>query len=369
MRANHPNKLPGSLVSALFAVVVIAGSLGQAFADSKPYFVTRGSDVFTGGWYNNGVSSCAAANYQSPQNPAIATNKNYYGGIMGFADASGSRTGASSDLGAFSLGNIEADQAPTALYGFYTGPAGAGPANNGTRSLSFANSGAGINSNTNWGGLFEGAFSQSNCIPDYFGTKQNTSPVPSGSFPGISSADGQYLVGGSPYTLGGGSVGVGKNVALFVNGDLYITGNIDYATPYTASTSPKFVVVVKGDIYVGPGVSKLEGWYIAQPNGANKGAIWTCVDPTDPNGSPTPSGTKDTWVRSNCGNQLSINGALTAAQVNLGRINDGLGSANPGNAAEVVNFIPEMVIGGPFFNPPNTINAPIQSLISLPPVF
>jgi hypothetical protein len=369
MRANHPSKLPGSLISAMFAFVVIAGSLGQAFADSKPFFNTAGSDISTGGWYANGAICSVGGKYQSPQNPnppiSTSANKAYYGGLMGFADG-GARRGASSDLGAFSLGNIDANQAAGSMYGFYTGPAGAAPANNGTRSLSFANTGTGINSNTNWGGSFEGTFLQSNCIPDYYGTKQNTSPAPASSFPGVDGADGQYLVSGTPYPLGGGTVPAGKNIALFVNGDVYISGNIRYGA-HTASTSPKFVLVARGNIYIDPSVSQLDGWYIAQaPAGGtsttNDGKIWTCHDSSS--AKPT-----DKYVRARCiDSPLTVNGSLTAKEVILDRVTNG--NNIPGASAEVINYIPEMVMGGPFFGPPPATNtAPIQSLISLPPVF
>lgn len=374
MRANYPSKLPGSLVSAVFAFVVVAGSLGQAFAvvDSKPYFVTKGSDVFTGGWFASGGCP-GSATYQNPQNsfPPISSsaNKSYFGGIMGFADASGSRSGASSNLAAFSLGNLEADQTPVNLYGFYTGPPNVAPATNGTRSLSFANNGFGINPISNWGGFFEGAFSHSNCIPDY-GTKQNLPPNAPTAWAGSFNPGGQFTYSGGTLNLTNGSsqqINASTNLAIFVTGDVYIDRNITYGG-HLASTSPKFVLVVQGNIYIDPGVTQLDGWYIAQPKAGgtastNDGKIWTCHDGS--NTQPT-----DTYVRTQCiDDPLTVNGALTAKEVDLARVTSPGATTIPALSAETVNFIPEMVIGGPFFNPPTTITAPIQSLISLPPVF
>ena len=40
-----------------------------------------------------------------------------------------------------------------------------------------------------------------------------------------------------------------------------------------------------------------------------------------------------------------------------------------GDSAEVINYNPSMVIGGQFFNPTPAQNPPIDSLISLPPIF
>ena len=400
MRAVPLKKIPVILLSLAVALVLLVSSLAHtraatqctpALVASCPYFVTKGSDIFTGGWFNQAAIACNGpsliANYQSPQNtnPPIvsAANKGYFGGVLAYTDISGSRTGAASDLGAFSLGNIEADQTATSLYGFYTGLAGAAPITNGTRSLSFANQGAGINSTTNWGGLFEGGFLQSNCIPDYYNNPKNGAKTPLGSGYTINQlaldgASGNYAVAGNA-TLTGGMVpanSAGKGIAYFVAGDLTISGDVFYA-PHMASTSPKFALVVQGNIYIDPVVKNLAGWYIAQPSpvgSTSKGTIWTCVTSGDiTGGDPNmATGLTDTWMRAHCGppvsGPLTINGALTAKQVNLGRI-DASGTPLPLTSSETVNYIPEMAIGGGFFNQPPSTTAPIQSLISLPPVF
>ena len=368
MRANHPNKLSNSLVSAVFAFVVIAGSLGQAFADSKPYFVTKGSDIFTGGYFTSGAN--CTTNYQEPTYPANSSNS-YKGAILGYANVGASRTGAHSDLGAFSLGLVEGGTAGIDDYGFFSGLSG-------TKSLSFSNNDRyNIGATKYWGGIFEGVSLKSNCIPDYYSNPKNGAKTPLGSGytinqSALDAASGNYSITGNA-TLTGGTVPAnwaGKGIAYFVDGDVTISGDVSYDL-HTASISPKFALVVQGNIYIKPGVKNLAGWYIAQPKPASSttgGVIWTCVDPGsldgDPGGPP-----KDTWMRINCTSPLTVNGALTAKQVNLGRIDASGNPLPPLPGSETVNYIPEMAIGGGFFNQPPSTTAPIQSLISLPPVF
>jgi hypothetical protein len=313
-----------------------------------PYFKTAGSDLFAGGWFTNASSQCVAANYQNPTYGGGAPSNQYTGAVMTFAEAS--RAGASSDLGAYALGILEGN-APS-HYGFVTGPAG-------TNSLSFANTGSYLGSN--WGGLFEGAGLNSNCIPNYFDTKSVGATSP-GSI-NLNAAKGVYNVGST--TLGGGTVPAGANIAYFVSGDLTITGDVRYAA-HTASTSPKFVVVVRGNIYINHTVQQLDGWYIAQSTAggtpaSNDGRIWTCRD-------GSVGSTDDIWIRTSCKSPLTVNGSLTAKQVNFGRITEN-GNPLPAAPTEVVNYVPEMALGGGFFNQQNSASGKIQSLISLPPVF
>lgn len=347
----------GAALAIVFTALV---PLSTAFADTKPYFRTLDGGPFTGGWFNNINSSCSSSgNYQSPF-VGPSTNRNYRGAIMGWANLS-NRPGASSSLDAFATGLIEGPDSSSTNspnYGFYTGLPTAGPSPNGSRSLSFSNSGSSVA--RFWGGIFEGAALNAHCIPDYYNTKQDgTPPAWSGNF-SASSPTNQFRWGGGDIS---GTVPLGKTVIIFASGDVRITGTgIRYASGYTIDNVPKFALVVQGNIYITPGVTQLDGWYIAQPRPSNisgTGVVWTCN-----NGTSTVS---DTFIRSNCNSQLIIKGALTAKQVNLSRISGNLGSGS----AEDINFSPEMILGGPFFEggPGSSTTGVIQSLISLPPVF
>jgi len=334
-----------------------------------PYVKTFGADVFAGGWFSTNTTNCAA-NYQNNQTSASGDN----GGILTYAKTSGSNAagGASSQYGAFALGNIDGPASPD---GFYSAGAQAGSLR--VSYLSFANS-----VNGQWGGQFEGGSNQGHCIPDYYTSKQtNISAYPSGiSVDNLGSGNYTIDASGGTYTLslGSGTIPAGKNIALFVNGSVYINGNITYAAHNPANV-PKFAIVAKGNIYIAHNVGQLTGWYIAQPSGSgalatdeNDGVIWDCDDNDQANAVVA------TWIQSNCGSKLTINGALIAKHVNLHRINGDVATAGTGedtlagangsnNVSEVINYTPDMVIGGPFFNASSSYN--LDSLVSLPPVY
>jgi len=350
-------------ISALvLGIAYLFFSSGLALADSRPYFRAYGADIFSGGWFNSGANSCspAASTFQAPTYSGL-TNL-YKGGIMTYAKNNGG--GAGSQFGAEALGLIEGNNGSEPLYGFTSGSGG-------YNKLSFANSSS-LSVTNFWGGFWEGsdAHQASHCLPDYFGTKQNSPKPWSGSL--SAAASGQYSSGS--LTLSTDTISAGKNITIFVSGDVYISGTgITYASGYTADNVPKFALVVKGNIYIAPTVTRMDGLYIAQPDTTNdttinnSGVIWTCHDST----TTVPP---DTYVRSNCGSKLTINGSIIAKQVAFLRIGGDLAGAGPnepagsGNIAEVINYSPEMVIGGGFFNSVSS-GYKIESLISLPPVF
>ena len=187
-------------------------------------------------------------------------------------------------------------------------------------------------------------------------------------------ASGQYIANGLTLNAGPEVVSAGKTVTLFVNGNVYIGGNITYAPGYNADNVPKFALVTRGNIFIDPAVSRLDGLYIAQPDTTSaatisaSGVIWTCH-------GNSPDVPNTVYVSSACRTKLTFNGAVIAKQVNLLRGNGDVASAaagegsNSGNIAEVFNFTPEMVIGGGFFNSTTGNQYKIESLISLPPVF
>ncbi len=346
-----------SLISLIAAFCLLPTAV---FADTKPYFKVFGGDVFAGGWIDSNSGDCTTsdANYQAPTYSPL-TNQ-FAGGILAFANST--RHGASTNFGAFAQGLIEGNNA--SQYGFYAGASG-------TSALSF--------SNTNnvsadyWGGYWAGATPQVHCIPDYYDTKQS-SPADLGTAANVdlaSLASGQYKVvpAGASINISSSATSIarGKTVTLFVNGNAYIKSNITYQSGYTYSDVPKLAIIAKGEIYIDPSVTQVDGLYIAQPSsGATGGDIWTCHDAS--NSSPDGS-----YLRANCATKLTINGAIIAKQVYLMRVKGDLASAganevaSSANIAEVINYIPAMVVGGPFFS--SGSGSDIDSLISLPPVF
>jgi hypothetical protein len=388
MKVAHVRYLP---IALLYAAFIFLTAASPASADTKPYFKTYGDDVMSGGWFHDGIncSTGSSSNYQDPtfSNAALSIGADSkMGGILTYANNDGaghSTGGASSQFGVRSLGAVDGDTVSTGVKGFYSDGAQTAAGAN-YNALTFANNGGG------WGGNFEGAYRWSNCIPDYYSqlppTATNVGGAPLSSYVGTSDYYKVNVAAGSLYDLnnsGPVSVGDGKKVRVFVNSDVYIKNNIIYGGGNDANNMPKFVLVVKGSIYIDPSVTRLDGFYIAQPNNAanavntDTGIIWTChpddqnpIDYTYPANPPCSS------------TPLVVNGALVAKQINFLRGRGNVAAANTGedtlagglgsgNIAEIINYTPQMVIGGGFFdNKENTASGlPIDSIVSLPPVF
>lgn len=359
-----------------FAAVIFGLSLvlipAIVHAATEPYLKTFGADVMSGGWFVNG-GKCDTSPSGYYQDPKYSNNQSpLAGGIITYENYS--KGGASSQYSAFALGEVESNRANN--YGFYSANSFA-RGGNGNKMLTFANTSPG-------GGNYEGSIRQSNCIPDYYSKSSQTSLgsfSPDGSFPG---SDGAYQYtppSSTPAQLFGGSVNIapGRKVTIFIKGNVWISDNITYSAD-TADNTTKFALVVLGNIFIAPNVTQMDGLYVAQPDPSDPspvtddtGNIWTCHDQntTDPVDMP--------YVWKNCKNNLVINGSLVAKQVNFLRIPGDVNSASSGettptgaeatkNVAEIINFTPEMVVGGPFFNPSGS-TFQIQSLTSLPPLF
>lgn len=366
-------------------------SVPLAHADTKPYFKVYGADIFAGGWFNNGSTACSTAlgsNYQDSDTTG-ATDRN--GGIVTFTKSSGSGNplgGSSGQYGVFALGAIDGNF--NSGNGFYSDSTKKGSVK--ADSLTFSN-----NNSDDFGGSFQWAKGTSphtragNCIPDYYspttsgGKRDSTAKeFDASSIPGWYGASGQFWyknIANDPTPLNLISapltVGAGQHFTVFVNGNVFIGSNITYANNSTPDTVPKFALVVNGSIYVGPGVTQLDGLYIAQPNPAtanpmqaDTGVFWTChLNSTAPVDDALPN---------TCSQRLTVNGAVIAKQVQFMR---SAGSDVPSatttasenlsaqNSSETFNFTPEMIMGGPFFNPTPVTTLKIQSLISLPPIF
>jgi hypothetical protein len=368
------------LLLIAFCFFWLAVALVPSAGAAKPVFFINNGDAFTGGWFNPPPSikkncrelldSSNQPFYQGPADPTDVANQ-YKGTLLAFANG---RTGAGTEYAAYSLGSIQSDQTANS-YGFYTG-LGVSPTN-----LSFAEPKAG-----NWGGFFEGTVKQTNCVVDYFHTKQQgAAETWTNSSVVGTSLNTQYYCDDSSgcYDYAGGilklvhnneaqvlvpdsATGATHKTTIFVDGDVYIGSNITYPAGYTIDTIPKFALVVQGNIYIGPGVTQLDGLYIAQPDPADgdqvdddTGVIWTCHDST----KNLPS--LDPYIKTNCGSPLTINGAVIAKQINFVRTAGDYNTA----PAETINYTPAMVLGGPFFNRVPKPTLTTQGIISLPPIF
>jgi len=207
----------------------------------------------------------------------------------------------------------------------------------------------------------------------------------------------RYMMSGPLLTLAGATIPAGSQNAVYVDGDVYITNDITFtAGAGTQAQLPYFALIVSGNIYISPTVKRIDGMYIAQPRNLNAaapsdGRIYTCA----PGGTaPTPAN-----VYSSCSTeQLVVNGALVAQQVKFMRTYktlreavafeepnsiDGAGVVTPDyatgsgtNAAEVINYTPEMYLAtSPLRDPGQTsagssgLYGKYDAIFSLPPVY
>ncbi|HJQ09140.1 MAG TPA: hypothetical protein VJ836_06695 [Candidatus Saccharimonadales bacterium] len=296
---------------------------------AKPYLRVFGGDVSAG----NGQSTA----------PGVCVNNNS-AAVVSWNRGTPGYTGAGAQYAVLALGRIN---------GFATshGNTPVGP-----NRLAFANTG-GIS------GLdFGGSLGSQPCIPDYY------SRMPAGAAPfggNISAMGGGSFRASGPLALAAGNINPGQRSVLYVNGDVLITGPITYPGGWNTNTMPSFTLVVRGNIYVSRTVSRLDGVFIAQPNGASGGTIYTCANPDLPATAVLTTGGA---VFSSCSAGLEINGAFVAKQVQFLRTRGTL-TADPAlntSIAEIFNFSPALWMAQPPV--PAGAGTDYDAIISLPPV-
>jgi len=306
----------------------------------KPYFKVFGGGLTVGSGFNSGTTTCTTSGS---------------GQVSAFASNSPSFHGASTqyDLKALS---------PVATTFYSSG--GRQPTTPNFKALTLANN---VTSGT-YGGNFGGT----SCITDYYSTtKQSGISSLAGLNANLAVIDGlaglsNQIESSAGATITGGTLGVGGKLVIYVTGDVYISGSITLATTYTNGVSdiPFFALVVRGNIKIAPGVTTLEGLYIAQPNGATGGTVYTCLnaDNSVPN------------LFALCGTKLTFNGSVVAKSIKLLRT---AGTLFPGianettastNIAEVFNGMPELYIANPAFKIDDTATELYDSVTSLPPL-
>lgn len=270
----------------------------QVSVSKKPYLRVFGGDVMAGG-----VTSCG--NWL----PSSGTS----GSILAFSKSDGSAALSGKGAGTQLLA-----QALSAINGFSSAQhraAAASPLPD--KGLTFANTGA---------SLFGGAFGLGNCPPDYWGNPTAITGIPPITLPMDFTLSGSYLSSGllviTPL-IGGGTVANGKKIIYYVDGDVHIKQNITYQTvPGWSSPDdiPSFTLIARGNIYIDPGVTQLDGTYIAQPRPGNSGGtLYTCQF--------LPPSYVD--VATDCINPLTITGAVVARTVKLQRSSGTVREANP----------------------------------------
>jgi len=379
MRQALAKKLFAGSVTALFTLIGLMPA-SIAYADTYPYLKSTNGDLSAGGWFGADCNQATNPNFQDAFYTGGGISDNSAGGIYTYAQLSGSYQGSSSQYAAYAQGLIDKGSAPN---GFFSGSVNAVAVNN---TLSFANvynlpsppAPGGYTSGI-WGGS---AHDVTQCIPDYYTLKQPSS-VTVLTGPLSPSASGAYTAdgtGANAYALNTSALTIpaGVNISIFVNGNVYIGGNITYAAHDTTNI-PRLAIVAKGDIFVdGNNVTRLDGLYIAQPDNSKfndathavvtdnkQGVFYSC------HGQAASQTIDSGFLIGNCQKPLTINGAVIAKEVNLLRISGDI----TGAPAETFNYSSDMVLAGPFFpgsssGSSSANGTPVFARItSLPPVF
>lgn len=311
---------------------------------NRPYLKVFGSDVMAGSGFG---STCTL--------PATSPS------VIGFAKqlTSGPNTGkwvgAGAQMAVLANGNVDSFASS-----FIHDPAA-------PSTLVFSNESAATP-------IFGGGFGTKFCDDDFWATKSTALTASAGAIPALHAlSDGQHqYTDGS--VISSAPQPITKRIAIYIDGNVTITTNIalDTSAVATAGSFPSFYLIVRGNIYVAPNVTRLDGTYVAMPKfpatalgtPADGGRIFTCTD----NGS-TPS--QAALYGACVTNKLTINGSFSATRVNFLRGGGSLRAAtaaeqpNSSNIAEIFNFIPEMLLTTPA--PQVTTTGQYDSVISLPP--
>jgi len=157
----------------------------------------------------------------------------------------------------------------------------------------------------------------------------------------------------------------GRRITVYVNNDVQINGNINYPASWSSGNPPLLQLVVKGNIFIRNNVSRIDGVFITQKQGATGGTIYTCTTGAS---ALIPDGN----LYNRCNSKLTINGAFIANEVQFlrtrGTRQQGTaGETNgSGNIAEVFNFSPALWMAQPV----GSLSGPVKYdlITSLPPI-
>lgn len=323
------------------------------------YFEVNGSDVAAGASFATGSGATEVVCSVAP--------KVGEAGIVGWNNNTPpGYTGAGGQYAAFAMGQIQE---------FVTNQGNGKTSNGEPNGLTFANraESPGLPDVNLPSGMFGGMSGDAPCV-DYWKDRPGAvTALPSGPVSGW--PDGNYYTT-SDVNLGAANIPDGKNISLFVEGNVAISGDLTYASATTTWANrnliPSFKLIVHGSIFIGAGVGQLDGIYAAIPttgesnknnqfSAPNAGTITTCSQSAFTSYDPNLALSNGMSVA--CSNKpLVFNGSVSAQQLWLLRSYGGIATGQP---AEVFNYQPEI-----WLKPKGTKSyAPqYQSIIGLPPV-
>jgi hypothetical protein len=313
-----------------------------------PFFSAKGGDVAAGASF---ATSDAAR-------PCGVAQSNSQAGVSSWNQNAGVYSGAGGEYGTFGTGFIQS---------FITSQGNGKPPS----SLAFANTGTSS-------GIYGGSFGRGPCV-DYWSKLPTSGPVIATATVNPNSLATNVYRRTGPLTINGGVVngvvGQNRHVTLYVDGNVYINGNITYQNGgagnwASLASIPVFKLIVHGTIFVDQSVTQLDGTYVAVPDSGYvttsnnmttpaPGTISTCSTAfaTRNPGAPPASNTIN-----GCNRQLVVNGTFAANQIYMLRTSGTMGTGVP---AEIFNYGPESWIV-PGDN--TTLSPKYQAIVGLPPV-
>lgn len=146
---------------------------------------------------------------------------------------------------------------------------------------------------------------------------------------GTSVFDEDNAVGNTTIPATGKQVNNGDNAIVYIDGDLKINGNITYdaSSWLNPRDVPPIRYIVRGNIYIKPGVTELHGTYVALTDAAgNGGGFYTCAE------GNTDSINK-AYLLAQCVDapQLRVFGSVIAKKVHLLRLSGTVNTAGIGD--------------------------------------
>jgi hypothetical protein len=214
--------------------------------------------------------------------------------------------------------------------------------------LSFARNGTTSSYNTTYGGGL--GYGHGHCMEDYFAEYTSGGIDPGDTLNINPASDATYYRAGNLTLTQAALEGIdeGEDVTVYVDGNVFIQDSITYrdTSSYDGPRNiPLFKLVVRGNIYVAPGVTRLDGLYVAQPvvgSTATTGRFYTCGYAFRVPTSAELAGPCKT-------NRLVIYGAVVAYRMGFFRTPGTLSTATTGEyltsggtPSEVFIYSPEM---------------------------
>ena len=293
----------------------------------KPLFKVNHSDIAVGGVFGtqNDLNACPADALDSVQGNLYAHSNPV------------TKIGSSTRYGA---------RVHDRVYGFYSNYKSTNDAPSTFKERTFAN-----NDDT---AAYGGNFNYGRCLPNYWrGTEGLTAtPLPAQNLLDINTLkDNDAKLYQPPNNakltlINNQTAALHLKATIYVDGDLYIRNNLintQNSTSWREFNKIDYIyLIVKGNIYIQPDVTRLDAVLIAYTDDSQdqaQGHLYTCY--FDEAVQATSSGT---IYQQECDDKLTVNGALIGQTIHLGR---SFSRTDTTQVGEEINLLPEYFVGTP----------------------